>query len=178
MLVYTDLLSGDELLSDAFSLKQVMDADGTPVEGLMYCESKMVQKGGDAVDIGCGGAFGGDDPDAGADDTVETVNNVIDRFGYTETQIGSASDFKGWIKDYMNAIRQKKRDAGVDKEKIKEFMACAPKIATYFLKRFSDVQFYLGPSFSPESMVFSIYEDGDTTPRFYYIMDGMVANKF
>lgn len=178
MLVYTDLISGDEMMSDAFSLNQVMDSDGTPVEGLMYCESKTVTKGGQDVDIGCGNSFGGDEPDAGVDDTVETVNNVIDRFSYTETQIGSASDFKAWIKEYMNAIRAKKREQGVDKEKIKEFMGTAPKIASYFLKRFSDVQFYLGPSFCADTMCFSIYEDGETTPRFYYIMDGLRADKF
>jgi len=166
------------MLSDAFSLKQVMDSDGAPVEGLMYCESKNVQKGGEDVDIGCGGAFGGEDADGGADDNVETVNNVVDRFNYTETQIGTASDFKAWIKEYMNALRAKKRESGMDKEKIKEFMGCAPKIATYFLKRFADVQFYLGASFCADAMVFSIYEDGETTPRFYYIMDGMLANKF
>lgn len=178
MIVYRDIITGDEMLSDAYPLKQVVDEDGAEVTGLMYCESKMVAKGGDDVDIGCGNAFGGDAEDAGGPAGVEMVNNVIDGFQYNETQIGTATDFKAWIKDYMNAVRTKMRDAGKAKEEIQAFMAMAPGIAKFFLKRFSDVQFYLGPSFNPESMVFSIYPDGSTTPCFYYIMPGFTKEKF
>ena len=56
--------------------------------------------------------------------------------------------------------------------------ATAPNIAKFFLTNFSDVQFFLGPSFNSESMVFSIYPDGAVTPNFYYIMGGFVAEKF
>lgn len=31
MIVYRDLITGDELLSDAFPLKQVIDEEGNPV---------------------------------------------------------------------------------------------------------------------------------------------------
>jgi hypothetical protein len=31
MIVYRDIVTGDEVLSDAFPLKQVIDSDGTPV---------------------------------------------------------------------------------------------------------------------------------------------------
>ena len=30
------------------------------VEGLMMCESKMISKNNDEVDVGCGNAFGGE----------------------------------------------------------------------------------------------------------------------
>lgn len=142
----------------------------------MMCESKMITKNDD-VDVGCGNAFGGED-EGGADSTVEQVNNVIDGFQYTETQIGGASDFKAWIKEYMNAVVTKLREKGTPKEQIQAFKATAPNIAKFFLTRFSDVQFYLGPSFAPESMVFSIYPEGALTPNFYYIMGGFIKEKF
>lgn len=149
------------------------------VEGLMCVESKNIVKGGGEIDIGCGSSFGGDDPDAaGGGSDVETVNNVVDAFQLTETQIGGANDFKAWVKEYMNAIVLKLREKKIEKEQIQAFKAGAPAIAKYFLTRFSDVQFYLGPSFCPESMVFSIYEDGAITPTFYYIMGGLVKEKF
>jgi hypothetical protein len=146
----------------------------------MMCESKTIEKGGADVDIGCGNSFGGtdEDGDGGADSGVEKVNNVIDGFQYTETQIGSATDFKNWIKEYMNAVVLKLRAAGKPKEDIQKFKAGAPEIAKFFLKNFSDVQFYLGPSFNPESMVFSIYPEGALTPNFYFIMGGFIAEKF
>lgn len=150
----------------------------------MYCESKNIVKNADDVDIGCGNSFGGgggDDEEGGGggvDSSAQTVNNVIDGFQYTETQIGTANDFKAWIKDYMNAVVLKLREKSTPKEEIQAFKASAPGIAKFFLKQFNDVQFYLGPNFNSESMVFSIYPEGALTPNFYYIMGGLVAEKF
>jgi hypothetical protein len=178
MIVYRDLISGDEMITDAFKLLPVVDSEGAVVEGLMMCESKLISKSDD-VDVGCGNAFGGGgEEDGGADSTVQSVNNIMDGFAYTETQIGSASDFKAWIKDYCIAVRDKLREKGKAKEEIQGFMAQAPGIAKFFVKNFSDVQFYLGASFNSESMVFSIYPEGATTPNFYYIMAGLQAEKF
>ena len=184
MIVLRDIITGDEILSDAFPLKQVVDTDGTIVEGLKMCESKLIEKGGDNVDVGCGNAFGssgGDDEEGGGgggSDGPVKVNNVIEAFTYTETQIGGASDFKSWIKEYMNAVVLKLREKGKPKEEIQAFKATAPGIAKFFLTRFSDVQFYLTASFNPESMVFSIYADGAVTPNFYFIMGGIQEEKF
>jgi hypothetical protein len=145
----------------------------------MYCESKNIVKNADDVDVGCGNAFGsGGEEDGGVDSTAQTVNNVIDGFSYTETQIGGANDFKSWIKDYMNAVVTKLREKGKAKEDIQAFKASAPNIAKYFLKNFKEVQFYLTASFNSESMVFSIYPEGATTPNFYFIMGGLEAEKF
>lgn len=49
----------------------------------MMCESKNISKGGENIDIGCGNSFGGGGEDEGVDDSVVTVNNVIDSFQYT-----------------------------------------------------------------------------------------------
>ena len=143
----------------------------------MMVESKMISKSDD-VDVGCGNAFGGEDDGGAAGSDVQTVNNVIDTFQYTETQIGTVADFKAWIKEYMNAVVTKLREKGKPKEEIQAFKTNAVGVAKYFLTRFSDVQFYLGPSFAPDTMVFSIYEDGAITPNFYYIMGGLIAEKF
>ena len=61
----------------------------------MMIESKMISKSDD-VDVGCGDAFGGGGDD-GPEDTSQMVNNVVDSFQLTETQIGSPSDFKAWV---------------------------------------------------------------------------------
>jgi len=178
MIVYKDLLSGDEMLSDAFKLEPVKDSEGNEIPGLMMCQSLMIRKSDDDIDTGCGNEFGGAEEDAGVDSSVQMVNNIIDGFQYTETQIGSANDFKSWIKEYMNAVVLKLREKGKAKEEIQAFKATAPAIAKFFLQNFKDVQFFLGPSFCPESMVFSIYPEGATTPNFYYIMGGYTAEKF
>mmetsp|Transcript_36496 Transcript_36496/g.26572 ORF Transcript_36496/g.26572 Transcript_36496/m.26572 type:complete len:179 (-) Transcript_36496:12-548(-) len=178
MIVYRCLITGDEMLSDAYKLHEVVDSDGNVVEGLMYCESKNIAKGGDDVDIGCGNSFGGGGEEDAVDSTAETVNNVIDSFQYTETQVGGASDFKAWLKEYFQQVRKILRDKGKPKEEIQAFMGTASGIAKYLLTNFSDLQFYLGPAFNPESMCFSIYPEGATTPNFLYIMGGIDAEKF
>ena len=97
MIVYRDIISGDEMLSDAYKLIPVTDKDGNAVEGLMMCESKNITKADGDIDVGCGNAFGsggGEDGGEGVDNTAVTVNNVVDGFQYTETQIGTANDFK------------------------------------------------------------------------------------
>lgn len=78
----------------------------------------------------------------------------------------------------MNAVRTKLREAGKSKEDIQGFMGQAPNIAKYLLKNFNDLQFYLGPSFCPETMVFSMYLGENTTPNFFFIMGGFAAEKF
>jgi hypothetical protein len=179
MIVYRCVITGDEMLSDAYPLKPVVDSDGNVVEGLMYCESKNITKGGGDVDIGCGNSFGGGGGDDEAvDDAVETVNNVIDGFQYTETQVGGANDFKSWLKEYFGAVRAQLRDKGKPKEEIQAFMGTASGIAKYLLTNFTDLQFFLGPAFNPEAMVFSIYPEGNTTPNFLYIMGGYEQEKF
>lgn len=144
----------------------------------MMCESKMISKNNDEVDVGCGNAFGGEGAEEAGGDVASMVNNVVDGFQYTETQIGTASDFKAWIKDYMNAVVLKLRDKKKAKEDIQAFKATAPGIAKFFLSQFSDVQFFLTASFNAETMVFSIYPEGALTPNFYYIMGGLAAEKF
>lgn len=180
MIVYRDLISDDEMLSDAFKLLPVSDSDGAVIEGLMMVESKNIVKSDGDIDVGCGNAFGsgGEEEGGGADSSVQTVNNVIDSFQYTETQVGGVNDFKSWIKEYMNAVVLKLREKGKPKEEIQAFKAQAVNVAKFLIKNFSDVQFYLGPSFNSESMVFSIYPEGAVTPNFYYIMGGLNAEKF
>lgn len=144
----------------------------------------MITKKDDDVDVGCGNAFGsggGEDEDGGggaAGGGPSQVNNIIDGFQYTETQIGAASDFKSWIKEYCNAVVLKLREKGKPKEDIQAFKAAAPGIAKFFLSNFSDVQYYLGPSFDSSTMVFSMYVGEATTPTFYYILAGFDVCKF
>jgi len=101
----------------------------------MMCESKMITKSDD-VDVGCGNAFGsGGEEDGGVDSTVQQVNNVIDGFQLTETQIGTAADFKSWIKEYMNLVVNKLKENKAGPEAVQGFKAQAPGIAKFFLVR-------------------------------------------
>lgn len=53
MKLYSDIFSGTEVISDSYPSTEIFD--GVAIE----VKSRMVVKGEDNVDIGCGNAFGG-----------------------------------------------------------------------------------------------------------------------
>ena len=84
VLVYVDVFnSQDEIIEKStFNPQPIKDDEGNDT-GLILWHSKIVSKGGDGFDAGCGNAIGGDTGNVDAD--VETVNNCIDAekgFGY------------------------------------------------------------------------------------------------
>jgi hypothetical protein len=147
------------------------------VEGLMMVESKNVPKNSEDFDIGCGNAFGGEGEDAGPPADVEMVNNVVSGFDYNQTTMDGAG-FKAWMKDYMGAILEVMKKKDVPVEERKAFKGRAANIAKFLLSNFKDLEFYIGPDFNPESMIFSMYPEGAHYPNFYYIRDGLKEEKY
>lgn len=181
MIIYKCRISGEEFISDAYKLRPVVDPDTKEeVPGLMECDSIKVNKdSGASVDIGCGGEFGGGGEDEAVDDTVETVNNVIDEgigFGYNETPMGK-KDFKGWLKEYVPAVwKLLKEDDKIPKEEVKAFKQSSSDFSVFLLKKFDDLQFFVGPSFNPEGAMAMAYYTG-ATPTFIYIKAGLIEEK-
>lgn len=175
MIVYKDIFTGDEVLSDSFSVKPV---EGVP--GLIEVESAMVAVGGD-VDIGCGNAFGGGGEEEETDSDVVKENNISGSsgFGYMEMPFGSKNEFKTWFKEYVRKLRQELKGAGVPVEDIKGFMDQAPTFFKWLLEKFDDLQFFVSKSMNPDGgIVFSYYKDGALTPTFIYIEKGYKVCKF
>ncbi|CAM9477613.1 unnamed protein product [Ascophyllum nodosum] len=175
MIVFKDLISADEMMTDAFPQKPVIDDDGNEIEGLFEVDSAMMVKGTDNVDIGCGDAFGGGEE---VDDSVEKVNNVIDSFKYTEVPFGSKTELRDYLKDYMKSVRAKLKEKGTPQPEIKQFMAQAPAICKFLLGKFSDMQTFAGESMTSEGgMAFGYYKEGAHNPTFVYISKALDAEK-
>ncbi|CAM9912347.1 unnamed protein product [Heterosigma akashiwo] len=181
MLVYKCMFTDDELMSDSYKIKDIVDEDGEVVPGLFGVESKIVAVGGGDIDIGCGNAFGGDD-DAGGDDGVEKENNIISEsagFGLTEMPFNSKAEFKAFLKDYVRKVRSEMKSNGVPQEEIKQMMNEAPIFVKYLLSQYSELQFYVGRSMDPEgTMIFARFYGEDLTPTFVYIKAGLKQEKF
>ena len=105
------------MISDSFPISEVTDSEGNKVNGMFKVKSKNVAVD-DNVDIGCGNAFGGD-ADEGPPADVETVNNIVDSFKYQETNLGTASDLKEFLKGYFPAVVAAKKEAGVPQEQVR-----------------------------------------------------------
>lgn len=168
------------MCSDAFKPMPVLDSDGNEVEGLMQVQSAKVNKdSGGAVDIGCGGEFGGAGEEA-VDDTVELVNNIIDStFGFDLTTCPMGKkDLKEYLGEYCKKLRLKlKDDDKVAGPEVKAFTQAAPKFCKFLIKAYDDMDFYTSVSMDPDgSMAYAIYGES-ADPKFMYIKAGLLEEK-
>lgn len=153
MKIFTDIFSGDELLSDAYEVNEV---DGVIFEA--NCENITIKAGAD-IDIGANPSAeaGDDDLEEGA----EVVNNVVYSFRLQQTAFDKKS-FLTYIKGYMKAVKAKLAETNPDQVEVFE------KGATTYVKKvigsFKDWEFFTGESMDPDAMVvlMNYREDGET----------------
>ncbi|KAF5736993.1 translationally controlled tumor protein [Tripterygium wilfordii] len=158
MLVYQDKTSGDELLSDSFSYKEVENGILWEVEG------KWVVQGAVDVDIGANPSAEGGDEDEGVDDQAVKVVDIVDTFRLQEQPAFDKKQFVTYMKRFIKNLTPK-LDAE-DQEKFKKNIESATK---FLLSKLSDLQFFVGESMHDDAtLVFAYYKDGATDPTFLY----------
>ncbi|KAL6532477.1 hypothetical protein OROGR_014447 [Orobanche gracilis] len=163
MLVYTDLLTGDELLSDSFPYKEIEN-------GLLWeVEGKWVVKGAVDVDIGANPSAEGGEDDEGVDDGATKVVDIVDTFRLQEQPPFDKKQFIGYIKKYIKLLTPKL--AAEDQEKFKKHIEGGTK---FLISKIADLQFFVGESMHDDStVVFAYYKDGATDPTFLYFAHGL-----
>nr|DAD33299.1 TPA_asm: hypothetical protein HUJ06_012150 [Nelumbo nucifera] len=154
MLVYQDLLTGDELLSDSFPYKEIENGMLWEVEG------KWVVKGSIDVDIGANPSAEGGEDDEGVDDQAVKVVDIVDTFRL---------QFVAYVKRYIKLLTPK-----LDAEKQEQFKKHIEAATKFLLSKLSDFQFFVGESMHDDStMVFAYYKEGATDPTFLYLAYGL-----
>ncbi|KAF9155996.1 hypothetical protein DFQ26_009509 [Actinomortierella ambigua] len=167
MIIYQDLISGDEMFSDAFPVKD----KGAYFE--VDCKMIQVKQGAD-VDIGANASA----EEAGEDleDGVEIVNDVVYSFRLQSTSF----DKKGYmlyIKGYLKAVKAKLIELkGADEAAAFE-KEITPVVKT-ILGNIKDYDFYTGESMNIDGMVglLNFREDG-VTPYFTFFKAGLKEMK-
>ncbi|KAF8017224.1 hypothetical protein BT93_H2423 [Corymbia citriodora subsp. variegata] len=162
MLVYQDLLTGDELLSDSFPYKEIF-------EGVLWeVEGKWVIQGAVDVDIGANpSAEGGEDE--GVDDTAVKVVDIVDTFRLQEQPPYDKKLFVTYMKRYIKLLTPK-----LEGEKQEQFKKNVEAATKFLLSKLSDLQFFVGESMHDDaSLVFAYYKEGATDPTFLYFGHGL-----
>lgn len=162
MLVYQDLLTGDELLSDSFRYDELF-------EGVLWeVAGKWVIQGAVDVDIGANpSAEGGEDE--GVDDQAQKVVDIVDTFRLQEQPAYDKKQFVAWVKKYIKNLTPKLQPEQQDV--FKKNVEAATK---FLLSKLSDLQFFVGESMHDDgSTVFAYYKDGATDPTFLYFAHGL-----
>ena len=163
MLVYQDLISGDELLSDSFPYKEIENGMLWEVEG------KWVSQGAVDVDIGANPSAEGADEDEGVDDQVQKVVDIVDTFRLQEQPSFDKKQFIGHMKKYIKALTPK-----LEGEKQEQFKKNIEGATKFLLSKLSDLQFFIGESMTDDSaLVFAYYKEGATDPTFLYLAPGL-----
>ncbi|EPB84008.1 translationally-controlled tumor protein [Mucor circinelloides 1006PhL] len=161
------LIAGDELFSDAYPIKEIDD-----VAYEVDCKMITISEGN--IDIGANpSAEGGDDE--GADDSVQTVNNVVYSFRLTPSSFDKKS-YMGYIKGYMKALKAKLNET--NPERVAIFEKNATTLVKKILGNFKDYEFYVGESMDPDGMVALLnYREDGVTPFFTFFKDGLKEEK-
>ncbi|KAL5726498.1 hypothetical protein ACHQM5_009538 [Ranunculus cassubicifolius] len=149
MLVYEDLLTGDELLSDSFNYKELYNGALWEVEG------KWVVQGAIDVNIGANPSEEGGD-DEGVDDQAVKVVDIVDTFRLQEQPAFEKKQFMTFMKRYIKLLAAK-----LEGEKLEDFKTNV-EAATKFLFMHDD-----------GSLVFAYYKDGASDPTFLYFAHGL-----
>ncbi|XVF62579.1 hypothetical protein PTKIN_Ptkin09bG0019700 [Pterospermum kingtungense] len=158
MLVYQDVLTDDELLSDSFPYKEIENGMLWEVEG------KWVVQGAIDVNIGANPSAEGADEDEGVDDQAVKVVDIVDTFRLQEQPSFDKKQFVTFMKRFIKNLTPK-----LDAEKAENFKKHIEGATKFLLSKIKDLQFFVGESMHDDGcLVFAYYKDGATDPTFLY----------
>lgn len=166
MKLYSDIWTDTEILSDSYKFEEVFG--GVAVE----VKSRLITKGEDKVDVGCGNAFGGgEQEEEGGNAEVEKVIDLVDNFNYAETgfdKAGFVAYFKVFMKKILDHLTANKPD------RVAAFKAGAKDLFAFLKDNFDDLTIYTPSDYDQEnSLIYSYYKGEDLAPTFIYVMDAL-----
>jgi len=163
MLLYEDIIVGDEMFSDAFPVKTVDD--------IVYevdCTLITVKPGAD-VNIGANPSK--EEAEEALEDGATQVNNVVHSFRLQSTTFDKKS-YLSCLKTYMKAVKAKLSETNPDR--VETFEKGAAAFAKKVVANFKDFEFYTGESMNPDGMVALLnYRADGITPYFTFWKDGL-----
>ncbi|KAL1978608.1 hypothetical protein VTN31DRAFT_1467 [Thermomyces dupontii] len=165
MIIYKDIISGDELLSDNYKIKEV---DGV----LWEADCRKYMKGQETFQLeGANPSALGEDADdtAGGEGEQVMVHDIEDQFRLVwlkqeEGMKPSKEAFKAHLKTYVKGVNNKLKEKGASEETIKEFQAKAPGAVKKILANYDNYDVLMGQSMDGNAMhvLIDFREDGIT----------------
>jgi len=166
MLLYEDIITGDEMFSDAFPIKLVDD-----IAFEVDCALIIVKEGD--VDIGANPSA--EETEEALADGASQVNNVVYSFRLQQTTFDKKS-YLTHLKDYMKTLKAKLAESRPDR--VEAFEKGAQAFAKKVAGNFKNYEFFTGESMNPDGMVALLnYREDGTTPYFTFWKDGLKERK-
>ncbi|KAL4954861.1 Mss4-like protein [Aspergillus filifer] len=163
MIIYKDILSGDEMVADTFNLKVV--------DGVFYeCDCRKYMKSTNE-DFQLEGAnpSAEEAEDEGGEGEKVMVHDIEDQFRLVwlkpEEGLKPSKDaFKGHLKTYMKKVLTKLQEKGTPEDQINEFKKNAPAAVKKILGNYDNYDILMGQSMDGDAMhvLIDFREDGVT----------------
>ena len=156
MIIYKDILTGDEIISDSYDLKLV--------DNIVYeADCAMITE--EAVNVDTGANASAEEADEALDDTSVKVNNIVHSFRLQSTSFDKKG-FLVYLKGYMKAVKAALQEKGAPAEEITAFEKGAQTyVKEKLLPNFKDFEFYTGESMNPDGMIVLLnYREDGVTP--------------
>ncbi|KAK5997447.1 Translationally-controlled tumorhomolog-like protein [Cladobotryum mycophilum] len=170
MLLFYDIISGDEIISDSFDPKEV--------DGIVYeADCAMITLEAVNVDTGANASAEGGDEE-GVEDQAVKVNNILSTFRLQSTSFDKKS-YLAYLKGYMKAVKAALEAQGKSKEEVDAFTNGAQKyVKEKLVPKFKDFEFYTGETMNPDAMVVLLnYREDGVTPYVIVWKHGVKVTK-
>ena len=168
VIVYKDVISGDEFISDSYPITPCFN------DACIEVKARMVAK--DNYKMETANHFGGGDDDEGEDDTPQVID-IVDSFQLNEINF-TKKDFAAWAKGYLGAVTKHLTSKGKE-ERVPEFKKGATEAVKFIMSKIDEMQFFCGQKYDMEgSVCFCYNKDGEAEPTFIFFVDGMKQEKF
>lgn len=169
MIIYKDILTGDEVISDSYPLKNIDDI-------VFEADCAMIEEGAISIDTGANASA--EEAEEALDDTVSKVNNIVSSFRLQPTQFDKKS-YLAYLKGYMKAVKAKLQEKGAGADKITAFEKGAQSyVKEKLLPIFKDLEFYTGESQNPDGLVVLLnYREDGVTPYVIVWQHGLEGMK-
>ncbi|XP_023691986.1 translationally-controlled tumor protein homolog [Paramormyrops kingsleyae] len=169
MIIYKDIITGDEMFSDIYKIKESPNGILYEVEGKMVCRTE------DIDDALIGGNASAEAADEGCDSSTVSGVDIVLNHKLQETSF-TKDTYKAYIKDYMKALKTKLEETNPDR--VKPFMAGVQEDIKKIMGNMKNFQFFTGESMNPDGMVglLDFREDG-VTPFMTFFKDGLEIEK-
>ncbi|XP_021856751.1 translationally-controlled tumor protein homolog [Spinacia oleracea] len=170
MLIYEDLISGDELLSDSYECKELFNGCLWEVDGKW-----VVKENRGVFNIGANPSaeVGEDDNEAVDDGETVKVVDIVDNFRLQEQPAYDKKQFVAWVKRYIKTLVTK-----LEADKAVQFKKNVEAATKFLMSKMSELQFFVGESMHDDgATVMAYYKDGATDPSFFYFAHGLKGVK-
>jgi hypothetical protein len=175
MLIFKDIITNDELFTDAYPFELVDDC--------LYeikCTHISRKQGGIVLDGANPSAEGEDGDDGGCDESVESGLDLVLNQKLQPTSFTKA-DYKNYLKTYTKSLQEKWKEMGLSDAELEDYKNKFTAAAKKVLPKLDDVEYFVGESCNPDGMVALLeYRDGPNgeVPVMMFFKHGLEREKF